>query len=48
LRYCASGWFYCRNILRCKVLQTSNTFYVTGIRKFSWYHHIINSISQTL
>jgi len=24
LRYCASGWFYYRNILRCMVLQTSN------------------------
>ena len=24
LRYCASGWFYYRNILRCTVLQTSN------------------------
>ena len=24
LRYCASDWFYCRNILRCTVLQTSN------------------------
>jgi len=23
LRYCASGWFYYRNILRCTVLQTS-------------------------
>jgi hypothetical protein len=23
LRYFASGWFYCRNILRCTVLQTS-------------------------
>jgi len=22
LRYCASGWFYCRNLLRCTVLQT--------------------------
>jgi len=25
LRYCASGWFYYRNILRCTVLQTSNS-----------------------
>jgi hypothetical protein len=24
LRYCASSWFYYRNILRCMVLQTSN------------------------
>ena len=24
LRYCASGWFYYRNILRCTVPQTSN------------------------
>ena len=24
LRYCASGWLYYRNILRCAVLQTSN------------------------
>ena len=24
LRYCASGWFYYRNILRCTVLQMSN------------------------
>jgi hypothetical protein len=24
LRYCASGWFYYRNILRCTVLHTSN------------------------
>ena len=24
LRYCASGWFYYRNILRCTVLQISN------------------------
>jgi hypothetical protein len=24
LKYCASGWFYYRNILRCTVLQTSN------------------------
>jgi hypothetical protein len=24
LRYCASGWFYYRNILRCTDLQTSN------------------------
>ena len=23
-RYCASGWFYYRNILRCTVLQTSS------------------------
>jgi len=22
LRYCASGWFYYRNILRCTALQT--------------------------
>jgi len=26
LRYCASGWFYYRNILRCTVQQTSNLF----------------------
>jgi len=26
LRYCASGWFYCTDILRCTVLQTSNSF----------------------
>jgi hypothetical protein len=25
LRYCTSGWFYYRNILRCTVLQTSNS-----------------------
>ena len=25
LRYCASGWFYYRNTLRCTVLQTSNS-----------------------
>ena len=25
LRYCASGWFYYRNILRCTVLQTSHS-----------------------
>jgi len=24
LRYCASGWVYYRNILRCTVLKTSN------------------------
>jgi len=24
LRYCVSGWFYYRNILRCTVLQMSN------------------------
>jgi hypothetical protein len=24
LRYCASGWFYSRNIFRCTVLQKSN------------------------
>jgi len=24
VRYCASGWFYYKNILRCTVLQTSN------------------------
>jgi len=24
LRYCASGWFYCRNIFWCTVLHTSN------------------------
>ena len=26
LRYCASGWFYYRNILRCTVLQTSDSY----------------------
>jgi hypothetical protein len=25
LRYCASGWFYYRNILRCSVLQTATS-----------------------
>ena len=27
LIYCASSWFYYRNILRCTVLQTSNLHY---------------------
>jgi hypothetical protein len=25
LRYCASGWFYCRNILRFRILRMSNS-----------------------
>jgi len=25
LRYCASGWFYCRNILWCTALQTATS-----------------------
>ena len=40
LRYCASGWFYYRNILRCTVLKTSNMYiylhtYITYIRSNS-------------
>ena len=34
LRFCASGWFYCRNILRCcTVLQTSDLFVVPLFRE---------------
>jgi len=28
LRYCASGWFYYRNILRCTVLQMSGQIHI--------------------
>jgi len=31
LRYCASGWFYYRNILRCTVLQSKKK------NEFSFY-----------
>jgi len=31
LRYCASGWFYYRNILRCTVLHTSKLLTKTSI-----------------
>ena len=37
LRYCASGWFYYRNILQCTVLQMSNlrlTIYYSYIFRF--------------
>ena len=32
LRYCASAWFYYRNILGCTVIQTSNTKILSGYR----------------
>jgi hypothetical protein len=28
LRYCASVWFYCRNIVRCTVLQGPNMYFI--------------------
>jgi hypothetical protein len=40
LRYCASGWFYYRNILRCTVLQTSNLLYT-----YDLFHYAV-SISE--
>jgi len=30
LRYCASGWFYYRNVLRCTVLRTSSIVLHSG------------------
>jgi hypothetical protein len=38
LRYCASGWFYYRNIWRCTVLQTSHAVtYDIGILGFLFH-----------
>jgi len=37
LRYCASGWFYYRNILRCTVLQMSKTLLLRLDRVFYRY-----------
>ena len=39
LRYCASGWFYYRNILRCTVLRTSTQIHgylTSALNRCEW------------
>jgi len=49
LRYCTSGWFCYRNILRCTVLQTSNTMNIIFLLYFATcFGHLIQLSSGRL
>ena len=48
LRYCASGWFYNRNILRSTVLQTSNSSLLYGSTAVEGLGFLVFEVSLSL
>jgi hypothetical protein len=47
LRYCASGWFYYRNILRCTVLQSSDHEVTLKFLDSIRWNHVVANVQKS-